>query len=224
MTKGLEAVLDECLNRIVTGKEKALDACVAEYPTLARELQPLLHLAVELEALREDTPPAPAGMQAGKQKLLREAARLKALEQERAQARRLPLWPFGLQSLLRRSAAVVALAAILVVTVLGGGTIAASANSLPGDSLYTVKRMAEEVRLALTLDGQAKAQLALKLDERRREEAKAIATSHRVAEMSFRGHVESMGASSWTNDSDKEVSNSNRQRCDFSGSKLGYFA
>jgi len=198
MTKGLEAVLDECLNRIANGREEALDACVAEHSTHARELEPLLQLALELEGLREEAPPPPAGLQAGRQKLLREAARLKELEHQRAQARRFSMVPFGLQSLLRRSAAVVALAAILVVTVLGGGTIAASANSLPGDSLYGVKRMAEEVQLALTLDQQAKSELVQKLDERRRDEARAIATTHRVAEMSFRGHVDSMGASSWT--------------------------
>lgn len=209
MTKGLEAVLDECLNRITTGKEEALDACVAatasrlglgeaEHPTLARELLPLLHLAVELETLREDELPSPAALQAGKQKLLREAARLKALQEERAQARRLQLWPYGLRFFLRRSTAVVAFAAVLVVTLLGGSTIAASATSLPGDSLYAVKRMTEEFQLVFTLDRQAKVQLVQKLDERRREEAKAIATSHRVAEMSFRGHVQSIGASSWT--------------------------
>jgi hypothetical protein len=195
---GIESVLDECLNQIAAGKEQALDACVAEHLTVARELEPLLRLAVELDTLRQDEPPSPAGLQAGKQKLLREAARLKALEEEKARARHLPSWPINLQSLLRRSTAVVALAAVLVVALLGGGTIAASATSLPGDSLYAVKRMTEEFQLVFTLDRQAKAQLVQKLDERRREEAKAIATSHRVAEMSFRGRLESVGASSWT--------------------------
>jgi hypothetical protein len=198
VNKGIESVLDECLNRIAAGKEKALDACVAEHPKLAGDLEPLLHLAIELETLREYEPPSPAALQAGKQKLLREAARLKTLEEERVRARGLPLWPVNLQSLLRRSTAVVALAAVLAVTLLGGGTIAASATSLPGDSLYAVKRMTEEFQLVFTLDRQAKAQLVQKLDERRREEAKAIATSHRVAEMSFRGRVQSVGASSWT--------------------------
>jgi hypothetical protein len=198
VNKGIESVLDECLNQIVTGKEEARDACVAQYPTLARELEPLLRLAVELETLRQDEPPPPAGLQAGRQKLLIEAARLKALEEEKGRARRLWLWPANLQSLLRRGTAVVALAAVLVVTLLGGGTIAASANSLPGDSLYAVKRMTEEVQLVFTLDQQAKAQLVQKLDERRREEAKAVATRHRVAEMSFRGRVERISSSSWT--------------------------
>jgi hypothetical protein len=196
--KGIESILDECLNQIAGGKEEALDACVAEHLTVARELEPLLRLAVELETLRQDEPPSPAGLQAGKQKLLREAARLKALEEQKARARHLPSWSINLQSLLRRSTAVVALAAVLVVTLLGGGTIAASATSLPGDSLYAVKRMTEEFQLVFTLDRQAKAQLVQKLDERRREEAKAVATSHRVAEMSFRGRVESVGSSNWT--------------------------
>lgn len=198
MTKGIESVLDECLNRIAAGKAEALDTCVAEYPTLARELKPLLHLAIELETLREDEPPSPAALPAGRQKLLREAARLKTLEEEKARARRLPLWSISLQSLLRRGTVVVTLAAVLVVTLLGRSTIAASANSLPGDSLYAVKRMTEEFQLVFTLDRQAKAELVQKLDERRRAEAKAIASIHRMAEMSFRGYVSSMGLSGWT--------------------------
>jgi len=197
MSKGLESVLDECLNRIAADGEQGLDACVAEHPTLAHELEPLLHLAAELETLREDVPPPPAALQDGRQKLLREAAHLKAQEDEKARARLAPLWPFNLQFLLRRSAVVVTLTALLVVTVLGGGTIAASANSLPGDSLYAVKRVTEELQLAVTLDRGAKAQLVQKLDERRRSEVQAIVTSRRVADMSFRGRVESMSASAW---------------------------
>jgi hypothetical protein len=198
VNKGIESILDECLNQVATGKQESLDACVAEHPTLARELEPLLRLAIELQTLRQDEPPPPTGLQAGRQKLLTEAARLKALQEERARGRRLSLWPINLQSLLRRSTVVVALVAVLLVTLLGGGTIAASANSLPGDSLYAVKRMTEEFQLVLTLDRQAKAQLVQELDQRRREEAKAVATRHRVAEMSFRGRVERVSSSSWT--------------------------
>jgi len=211
MTKGFESLLDECLNRIAEDQETGLDACVAEHPTLAPELEPLLRLASDLEMLREDEPPSAVALQAGKQKLLREAARLKALEEEKAHARHLPrlpkasilyswrgLWPINLQYLMRRSAVVVALAALLVVTVLGGRTIAASASSLPGDSLYSVKRVTEELQLALTLNREAKAELVQRLDERRRAEVIAVVNRQRTAEMSFRGRVESMGDSSWT--------------------------
>jgi hypothetical protein len=94
--------------------------------------------------------------------------------------------------------AAVVLASLLVVVALGAGTIAASAKSLPGDALYPVKRVTEEFQLMLTFDQQSKAQLVQKLDERRREEAKAIASSQRIAEMSFRGQVESADGSHWT--------------------------
>lgn len=200
MNKGLESVLDECLNRIEMGNEGALDACVAEHPTLAPELEPLLHLAVELESLREDAPPAPGALQAGRRKLLSEAARLKMLEEEKARTRRLPLpKALNLQTVLRRSTAVIALAAVLAAgTVLGRGTIAASATTLPGDTLYPVKRMTEQFQLVFTLDREAKAELVQEIDERRREEARAVASIGRVVEMSFRGYVSSMGLSGWT--------------------------
>jgi len=94
--------------------------------------------------------------------------------------------------------ATIVLTALLLATVLGGSTIAASARSLPGDALYSVKRMTEEFQLLLTFDRQAKAQLSQKLDERRREEAKAIASSQRIAEMTFRGRIESLDDTRWT--------------------------
>jgi len=196
MNKDFQAVLDECLNRITLGGEQAVGACMAEYPAAATELEPLLRLAVGLKVLQADQPPPPVTLQAGRQKLLRETARLREAEEEKKRSRRGLFW-FTLP-VMRRSMTVAVLAALLVVSVLGGGTIAASATSLPGDALYGVKRMTEQFQLLVTWDQEAKADLQQRLDERRRAEAIAIATSQRIAEMSFRGRVESMGNARWT--------------------------
>ncbi len=195
MSRNLEAVFDECLNQV--NKGKSLKACVHQYPALAAELEPLLRIAFQLKALRQGGEPSPAALQAGKEKLLREAARLKRAKERESRTGHVPLW-LNLQSLMRRSVATVVLATLLLVAVLGGGAMAASAKSLPGDALYPVKRMTEEFRLLVTFDRQAKAQLLQKFDERRREEARAVASSQRIAEMSFRGRVESMDDSDWT--------------------------
>jgi len=189
------AVLDECLSQMDKGR--SLEACVAQYPALAAQLEPLLRLALQVKALRQERVPSPVTLQATRKRLMREAARLRSAQRDQAPTRPVPWWP-NLQALMRRSMASVALATLLLVVVLGAGTIAASAKSLPGDALYPVKRMTEEFQLLLTFDRQSRAQLVQKLDERRREEARAVASSQRIAEMSFRGQVERMDGVRWT--------------------------
>jgi hypothetical protein len=62
------------------------------------------------------------------------------------------------------------LVAILVVALLGFGTVAASADSLPHSPLYPVKRTTERVQLLLTFSTSGKAQLHLHFAERRLNE------------------------------------------------------
>lgn len=59
--------------------------------------------------------------------------------------------------------------AIVIGLIFGGAgaTVVAAQDSLPGQSLYTVKTISEDVRLELTSDPQAKFQLALALANRR---------------------------------------------------------
>ena len=65
---------------------------------------------------------------------------------------------------------------------LGAGIVAASAQSLPGDPLYQVKRGVENVQLALTLSPAANARLRMQLATRRVAEAERLNAQGRVAE------------------------------------------
>lgn len=189
--RGLEDVLDECLSQLNSGQ--SLESCVARYPTLAAELEPLLRVALKVRAIGQQPVPAPLGLRSGRQRLLTEVA----LRKEQAQEQPKSFW-FSLQSLLRRGTVAVVLAGLLLVAVLGQGTLAASANSLPGDALYPVKRISEEVRVWFAFDQQAKERLLEEIAERRRQEAKAIANTQRVVEMDFPGLVQTMEDGSWT--------------------------
>lgn len=201
MRKSLEATLDDGLNRIGEGTgqtaQSELESFIAQHPDQEQDVRPLLQLAVDLAAMRTEAPPPPGGLKAGRQRLLQEAARLNVAEHDRQNAHRPAGW-LSLQALMRRSAIVVTLASILLVILLGRGTIAASANSLPGDALYPVKRMAEQFQLVFTVNPQAKALLIQELDQRRRDEAVAVVSSHRVADLSFRGSVEQESPVQWT--------------------------
>jgi hypothetical protein len=74
-----------------------------------------------------------------------------------------------------------AMAVVLVlgVLVMGGGTVGASTNSLPGDALYPVKRAAESVQAFFTFGNEARANLYIKYGERRVAEIEALATRGR---------------------------------------------
>jgi len=126
--RDFEAVLDECLSQIDKGE--SLETCVAQYPALAAQLEPLLHLALRVKALRQEQVPSPVALQAGRQRFLREAAQLRSAQLDKARTSRVPWW-VSLQALMRKSMAAVVLATLLLVAALSAGTIAASANSLP---------------------------------------------------------------------------------------------
>jgi len=195
VNEDMVSVLDKCIEEMEHGA--SLEACVAQYPALAAQLEPLLRLVLDIQSLGQEPAPPPLNLQAGRRRVLREAARLRVEQREQEHSKQSPWW-LNLPALLRRSAAAAALASVLLVTILGAGTVAISANSLPGDALYPVKRIGEEVQLFLTLDEQRKAQLVDALDARRRQEALAVSSSQRVAELSFRGAVDSIEDGRWT--------------------------
>jgi hypothetical protein len=68
-----------------------------------------------------------------------------------------------------------ALAAMAILVLVFAGATSAAASSLPGDPLYAVKRIGEDVRLALTFDDVARTQLLSDLTDRRLAELAEIA-------------------------------------------------
>jgi hypothetical protein len=120
------------------------------------------------DVLREfysEVPAPPGGLAAGREAMLAEAARLEsqvsdhgiaAVELGRAA---IPRRRRKMSLLLYKVLAVV-LAAAVALAGMGGGVVLA-ADSLPGDVLYGVKLLSEDVRLALTPDPADRAELAL---------------------------------------------------------------
>jgi len=62
----------------------------------------------------------------------------------------------------------------LIVILSGGGAAAASQNSLPGDALYPVKTLTEDVRLIITTNEKSKASLNIELAQKRVEEIQKV--------------------------------------------------
>ena len=92
------------------------------------------------------------------------------------------------------SARAAALVAALLLVLGAGGAVDASQGALPGDALYPVKLQAEQLRLALALDEEAKARVHLELASRRAgeiEQARAAGRQAAAASASdaFVGHI-----------------------------------
>jgi hypothetical protein len=91
------------------------------------------------------------------------------------------------------------MAAILVIVLLatGGITVKASAGSLPGDRLYTVKRTWESIRISLTLNQIGKQRLVDRFAEERRDEVKQLIYLRRAETVEFQAPLEAIDAEHW---------------------------
>jgi len=101
-------------------------------------------------------------------------AEMTALEQkERERSERTSPWTNWFKSSVRRWVTVAA-TIVLIFIIASAGTIAASANSLPGELLYSVKHATEQARLALAFSDLSKADLHLNYAERRAVEMSTL--------------------------------------------------
>lgn len=150
MTSRPEDILDRCLDAARTGGDP--EAILREHPECADEVRPLLAIAADLGTLPEP--------EVSTERMVAGLARAIAQPAEAPRARR-RIW---------RRVASIAAVAMLAVSLVGWGTVSASADSVPGDVLYPIKRLGERVRYALTVNPEGKAELHIVFaDERLRE-------------------------------------------------------
>ena len=167
MKKGLEEILDICLDRIRVNGD-TVEQCLGSYPEHAAELEPLLRAALSVTETSSTIKPRPEFERVAKYRLL---SALEAKEAKKTE-RQMPLW--GWQ---RRWAVVFAV--IVVLLLVGSGTITASASSLPGDTLYPVKTATEKVQEFFTRGNEAKASFNIKLAQRRINELESLSDGNR---------------------------------------------
>ena len=168
MANRLDGALQECLELVREGA--SLEDCLARYPEDAQELEPLLRTAVTVESQLGHAMPSTA----------RTRVRNRVLgEWDRKHQPRQRRW--ALPSLLPRWAAVAA-SLFVAVMVSGVGTVAAAGNAVPGEPLYRIKEITEEVRLWMERSDQAKLEIYTRFIRERADELKELAEtgkSHR---------------------------------------------
>ncbi len=165
MSRNVETALADCLAKLERN-ELTLDDALDAYPELTLELEPLLTLAMELRSMPK--PEVPEALRSSKRPVFAPAA---------PAPRRLLPWNWRVllptpawTAPVARLAAGFALAAMLL-----GGTMVASASSLPEEPLYPVKLAMENVQLALTSSPQQRSELEIQLAGRRLQEVESAA-------------------------------------------------
>jgi len=162
MNRGIEDIVDRCVDLVQEGR--TVEQCLLLYPEIADELEPLLRVADDLGQL-----PKPMPRQEALDAALAAAGAASTKASERRRFRQA-----GDASKSPRSRVKVvafrwaaAAAAVLVLTI---GLSTASARSLPGDLLYTLKLATERVAFALTTSPDRRAELRLSFADTRLEE------------------------------------------------------
>ncbi len=174
-----DSILDLCISAILE-KGQSVEACLAAYPEERTDLAPLLTLAARLQVTHS--------MQASHQFKASAERRLRRLAQ--VQPSRAMTGDPAIKTLPRKANPILpkffprwrllATSLILVVLIISSiGTIAASAQSLPGDFLYPVKRTQENIQMTFTPDTAGQARLHLEFANRRFDEALLLLEENR---------------------------------------------
>jgi hypothetical protein len=181
MRVAVDQALEHCMQELARTGD--VEASLELYPQYADQLRPLLEVARAAHRHFEAVPEAPGGLTAGRERMLAAAARHRAQGSRAISATK----GVGGRAGSRRIRLGLALRFIAIVLVifggiaaLGGGVVWAAGDSLPGDRLYPVKLMVEDVRLALATTPDARIDLELWFIEVRTDEVEALATAERL--------------------------------------------
>ena len=168
-----DEILDECLDRLARGETVA--ECADRYPERKDELVPLLQVAAATMQVASSVSYRPEARARGLNRLTGAVARM-----DEPRPRRFPwlAWPAPAARPLA-SGLVIALFATGAVV----GTGMASSDSVPGDLLYTVKTMREDISLMMPKSNMSKAREHVRLAGVRGEEIGHLVDNGTLAEV-----------------------------------------
>jgi len=182
MNDRLLDALEDCITAMYSGR--SIQDCLAKYPDLADELEPLLFTTKSGRSLSSEHVPATARNRS-RMNMLAQAAKLRKTHKPLLTYFRVP----------RLAMSFIALVIVLMISF--NGLIITSAKTLPGDTLYPVKRAAETVRLQLTNNVEKKHQIEVDYTQRRTEEVSELLQLKRTVQVSMEGTVQEMSPEIW---------------------------
>jgi hypothetical protein len=200
-----EEALNECVELLRAGKP--VDAVLDAHPEYAPELAPLVDLASALRAQRAVPARAPEVATARRERFMTAARQsgsaVAAVPKTPTLADSLTeWWSEFVRGFTGQGKPAYALAAVLLVILLLGFSatqaVTASASAMPGNPLYQVKLITEQVQLLLARDVEARLVVELWIAERRMQEARYIAERGLiVSSLPISGVLERFSGSEW---------------------------
>ena len=177
-----EAVLHECLDLMEQGK--SIEQILAQFPEQADGLRPFLQTTAQLATLA----PQPSL-----------DAKRKSQKLFLAHAESLKVTPVRPSAWYRLRQVLLPLVSLAIVLILFSVTaVSVSSSAIPGDALYPVKRLVENVRLNQTRDPIMVATLMEEYRQERIREVQSLLRTGRSAEVSFAGEVDLIQPGSWS--------------------------
>ena len=172
-------ILDQCLMQLQAGAE--LESILADYPELSQDLRPILEAVVAIMSARgSDTVPV-AAMRRSRARLMSITRQLNTLPRP---AWWKVQWTLFTGRLWRARALMISLAGlVLIASLIWTGL--ASAQALPGETLYPVKIAAEQIGLSISATSSDRLQREENYDLRRKEEVEALIIQNREEEVYF---------------------------------------
>lgn len=183
MSDRLSGALQEALESLAQGK--SIERALAPHGELASDLRPLLEAATAAAALGHREVPEAALLRSRRRTLARAAGLMET-------APRRPLLRLVPRLALLATALVVALAAGV------DGISTAAAQSIPGDILYPVKIVSEDLRLRLAAQPSERQSLEALYAQRRVDEVLRLLALGRELPLSFQASVDEIGPILWT--------------------------
>lgn len=184
MARDLDQALAWCLDALERG-ESSLEQCLTRFPEHRSELELLLPLATNLRDAPSATPSLRFRQRARGRLLSKLPPRVDpdVGSQRPARAHAQPKGEY--RPLVRRSTMPWIVVTILVLSLVGGGGAVAYAadGSTPGDALYPLDTAIEDLRMAITTDPAARAELGLQIAQERLHEANQLVDEEAPGEL-----------------------------------------
>lgn len=205
MKADFDLILDRCVERLHAGL--SVDDCLLAYPEHKEALKPLLETALQASQLPVfDARPGP--FQVGRQRLLDTIATQQVVEDEKptnsfdhlsryAEQVNEPLQNVFVGNGAKNKKLVLSIVMSFVVFVFLLVVSDASVVTLPGDPLYPMKRVQEDVRLILALDDVERQQLQEQFLQERHREVRALINLRRCEVVEFAAEVDRVNPQHW---------------------------
>lgn len=172
-----------CLQALEDGSD--LERVLARFPQFERELKSLLEIAKLLRETASERVPRGAHLRS-RTAMLRKVNSARSPRQHHGVLR----WFSG--------AVGVAVAALSLILVSGFGLAMASAQALPGDDLYPIKRAAESIQLSFTPSNAGRVSLSIFHSQRRLSEIRQMIAEGRSLEVVFEASLTAQEGNLWS--------------------------